>query len=145
MKKKFTLFLMAVMMSFSAMCFASHGTDLDAEEKIVDQFFAGKDYNKIVASLEPALAKDLTADRYKEIFADMEKTLGKLTQKDLRVFRVFEDGHILSYAAKYEKAPAMEIDVVFKKDKGKLIMADFRVLDPAAQNQEPANSEAEKK
>ena len=144
MKKKFVLFIMAVMMSFSAMCFASHGTDLDAEEKVVDQFFAGKDYNKIVALLAPELAKDLTADRYKEIFAEMEKGLGKLQQKDLRMYRVFDDGHILSYAAKYEKAQAMLIDVVFKNEKGKLLMADFRVVDPTAQA--PANNtEAEKK
>ncbi|MBQ9698219.1 MAG: hypothetical protein IJ858_08770 [Acidaminococcaceae bacterium] len=143
MKKKFVLFLMAVMMSFSAMCFASHGTDLDAEEKLVDQFFAGKDYNKVVSFLDPALAKDMTADRYKSMFAEMDKTLGKMTQKDLRVYQVFEDGHILRYAAKYEKMPAMEIDVVFKNEKGKFVMVDFRVIDPNAQA--PAENGAEKK
>lgn len=143
MKKKFMLFLMAVMMSFSALCFASHGTDLDAEEKIVDQFFAGKDYNKVAALLDPELAKDLTAERYKNIFAEMEKNLGKLTRKDLRVYQIFEDGHILRYAAKYEKAPEMEIDVIVKNEKGKFVMADFRIIDPNAQA--PAANSTEKK
>ena len=71
MKKKVMLFLMAIMMSFSAMCYASYGSDLDAETKIVDQFFAGGDYKKASAFMDPSLAKDLTADRYKEMFANM--------------------------------------------------------------------------
>ena len=89
------------------------------------------------------LAKNITADKYKEMFAAIEKDLGKLVQKDLRVYQVFEDGHILRYAAKFEKAPAMEIDAVFKNVGGKLLMMDFRVLDPNAQA--PANNKAEKK
>ena len=145
MKKKFMLFLVVVMMSFSAMCFASYGTDLDAEAKIVDQFFAGGDYKKIVSFLEADLVKDLTADRYKSMFDDMNKSLGKLTEKDLRIYQVFPDGHILRYAAKFEKAAVMEIDVVFKKTNGKLTMADFRVIDPNAPASDPTEKETKKK
>ena len=145
MKKKFMLFLMAVMMSFSAMCFASYGTDLDAENKIVDQFFAGGDYKKVSAFMDPALAKDFTADKYKEMFADIDKNLGKMTQKDLRVYQVFEDGHILRYAAKFEKGAVMELDVVFKGANGKFTMMDFRLVDPNAQAPAPADNKAEKK
>ena len=143
MKKKVMLFLMAVMMSLSAMCYASYGSDLDAEAKMVDQFFAGGDYKKIASFMEADLAKDLTADRYKTIFDDINKNLGKLVQKDLRIYQVFPDGHILRYAAKFEKAPEMEIDVVFKSANGKLAMADFRVIDPNAPV--PAEKEAAKK
>ena len=92
MKKRFMLFLMAVMMSFSAMCYASYGSDLDAEAKVVDQFFAGNDYKKVSAFMDPSLSKDLTADRYKEMFENMNKELGKLVQKDLRIYQVFDDG-----------------------------------------------------
>ncbi len=145
MKKKVIMFLMAVMMSFSAMCYASYGSDLDAEAKIVDQFFAGGDYKKVVGFLEADLAKDLTADRYKTIFDDMNKSLGKLVQKELRIYQVFPDGNILRYAAKFEKAAVMEIDVVFKNVNGKLVMADFRVLDPNAPATDPANNNKEKK
>ena len=143
MKKKFIMFLMTVMLSFSAVCFASYGTDLDAETKAVDQFFAGTDYKKAAAIMDADLAKNLTADKYKDMFASMEKDLGKLVQKDLRVYQVFPDGHILRYAAKFEKAAQMEIDAVFKNVGGKLLMMDFRVLDPNAQA--PAANQAEKK
>ena len=86
MKKKVMLFLMAIMMSFSAMCYASYGSDLDAETKIVDQFFAGGDYKKASAFMDPSLAKDLTADRYKEMFANMNKvTNGKFSIMNFRV------------------------------------------------------------
>lgn len=44
--KKILLLVMAMMLSFSAMCFASDGADLDAEAKIMDQFLSGKDYKK---------------------------------------------------------------------------------------------------
>ena len=143
MKKKVMLFLMAVMMSFSAMCYASYGTDLDAEAKIVDQFFAGGDYKKITGFLEADLAKDLTADRYKTMFEDMNKSIGKLVEKELRIYQVFPDGHILRYAAKFEKAAVMEIDVVFKTANGKPSIANFSLYDPNAQA--PAEKEAEKK
>ncbi len=143
MKKKFMLFLMAVMVSVSAVCFASYGTDLDAETKIVDQFFTGKDYNKVVSLLDPALAKDLTAERYNNMFAEMNKDLGKMTSKDLRIYRVFEDGHILSYAANFEKGKTMALDVVFKAEKNKFSIVDFRIFDPNAQA--PADNGAEKK
>ena len=145
MKKKFMLFLVAVMMSFSAMCFASYGTDLDAEAKIVDQFFAGGDYKKASAFMDPSLSKDLTADRYKEMFDNMNKELGKMVKKDLRVYQVFDDGHILVYAAKFEKGAVMELDVAFKTVGGKPSMMNFRLVDPNAQAQAPAGKGAEKK
>ena len=143
MKKKFVMFLMAAMLSFSAVCFASYGSDLDMEVKAVDQFFSGGDYKKVVNIMDPDLAKNLPADRYKSLFDDMNKNLGKLMQKDLRVYQVYPDGHILRYAAKFEKAAEMEIDVVFKNTNGKLTMADFRVVDPNAQA--PAENKEAKK
>ena len=136
---------MAVMMSFSAMCYASYGSDLDAETKVVDQFFAGGDYKKVSALMDPSLSKDLTADRYKEMFDNMNKELGKMTQKDLRIYQVFNDGHILIYAVKFEKGAVMELDVAFKTVNGKPSIMNFRVIDPNAQDQAPAQKEAAKK
>ena len=145
MKKKFMLFLVAIMMSFSAVCFASYGSDLDAEAKVVDQFFAGGDYKKASAFMDPSLSKDLTADRYKEMFDNMNKELGKMVKKDLRIYQVFDDGHILIYAAKFEKGAVMELDVAFKTVGGKPSMMNFRLVDPNAQAQAPADKGAEKK
>ena len=145
MKKKVMLFLMAVMMRFSAMCYASYGSDLDAETKVVDQFFAGGDYKKVSALMDPSLSKDLTADRYKEMFDNMNKELGKMTQKNLRIYQVFDDGHLLIYAVKYEKGAVMELDVAFKTVNGKPSIMNFRIIDPNAQAQAPAQKEAAKK
>ena len=91
MKKKVMLFLMAIMMSFSAMCYASYGSDLDAET----------------------------------------------------VYQVFSDGHVLVYAAKFEKGAVMELDVAFKVTNGKFSIMNFRVVDPNAQA--PAENNAAKK
>jgi hypothetical protein len=143
MKKKFIMLLMTVMLSFSAVCFASYGSDLDAETKMVDQFFAGGDYKKIVNFLDPELTKELTAERYKTVFEDMNNGLGKMIRKDLRVYQIFPDGHILRYEAKFEKKPEIEIDVVFKNANGKLTFGDFRIIEP--NTQAPADNNAAKK
>ena len=95
------------------------------------------------AFMDPSLAKDLTADRYKEMFANMNKELGKMVQKDLRVYQVFSDGHVLVYAAKFEKGAVMELDVAFKVTNGKFSIMNFRVVDPNAQA--PAENNAAKK
>ena len=104
---------------------------------------AGGDYKKASAFMDPSLAKDLTADRYKEMFANMNKELGKMVQKDLRVYQVFSDGHVLVYAAKFEKGAVMELDVAFKVTNGKFSIMNFRVVDPNAQA--PAENNAAKK
>lgn len=141
--KKVLLLLMAMMMSFSALCFASNGSDLDAEAKIVDQFLTGKDYNKVVGHMDPEWSKNFSEEQYKNMFASMEKDMGKLKEKDLRVFQVIKDGNVLRYAAKYEKAPLMEIIAVFKNVNGKISMMQFMVLDPNEQtNQQQGQTSA---
>lgn len=138
--KKILLLVMAMMLSFSAMCFASDGTDLDAEAKIMDQFLSGKDYKKVVGYMDPEWAKNFSEEQYKNMFASMDKELGKLVEKDLRVFQMIKDGNILRYAAKYEKAPLMEMIAVFKNVNGKITMLQFMVLDPnEGQNKEQEN------
>jgi hypothetical protein len=145
MKKKVMLFLMTVLMSFSAMCYASYGSDLDAETKVVDQFFASRDYKKIVGLMDPELAKELPADRYKTQFGEIDKELGKMTQKDLLGYRLLKDMHVLIYAAKFEKGAVLELDVFFKTVNGKPLMANFSLYDPNAQAQAQAPAGAEKK
>ena len=145
MKKKVMMFLMAVMMSFSAMCYASYGTDLDAEAKMVDQFFAGGDYKKVVNLLDPDLAKEITADRYKTMFADLDKELGKMVQKDLISYRLYKEGHVLNYAAKFDKGAVMVLEAAFKMNTGKPAMISVGFYDPNAQAQAPAQKEAAKK
>jgi len=144
MKKKFMLFLMAALMSVSAMCFASYGTDLDAENKIVDQFFAG-DYKKASAVMDPSLAKEVTEERYKSMFDSLNKDFGKIVKKDLRMYQVFPDGGVLSYITDFEKGPKMVIEAAFKNANGKFTLFNFRVFDPAAQAPAQDNKNAEKK
>ena len=145
MKKKVMLFLMAIMMSFSAMCYASYGSDLDAEAKIVDQFFASRDYKKVSSLMDPELAKDMPADRYKAQFAEIDKELGKMVQKDLIGYRLFKEVHVLSYAAKFEKGAVLELDVAFKMANGKPSMVNFSLYDPRVQAQAQDKNGAEKK
>jgi hypothetical protein len=97
--------------------------------------------------MDPSLSKDLTAERYKELFDGMNKELGKIVKKDLRIYQVLNEVHVLLYEAKFEKGPVMELGVVFKAGGGKPSMMNFRMepLDPNAQAQAPADKGAEKK
>lgn len=131
--KKVLLLLMSMLLSFSALCFASDGSDLDAEAKIVDQFLTGQEYKKVVGHMDAEWSKNFSEEQYKNMFANMEKELGKLQEKDLRIFQMIKDGNVLRYAAKYEKAPMMEIIAVFKNVNGKISMLQFMVLDPNEQ------------
>lgn len=133
--KKVLLLLMSMLLSFSALCYASDGSDLDAEARIVDQFLAGKEYKKVVGYMDPEWSKNFSEEQYKNMFASMEKDLGKLQEKDLRIFQMIKDGNVLRYAAKYEKAPLMEIIAVFKNVNGKIAMMQFMVLDPNEQSE----------
>lgn len=139
--KKVLLLLMSMLLSFSALCFASDGSDLDAEAKIVDQFLTGQEYKKVVGHMDAEWSKNFSEEQYKNMFANMEKELGKLQEKDLRIFQMIKDGNVLRYAAKYEKAPMMEIIAVFKNVNGKISMLQFMVLDP---NEQPAEEQGKK-
>lgn len=132
MKKKLTVFLTTMMLCICAVCSASDGTDLDTEEKYVNLFFAGKDYPKVAAFMDPQLAKNVTEEQYKALFERLNRDLGKLASKKLRVCQVFDDGQILHYAAAFEKAKDMRIVMGFKKEGNKITLMDFRVVDPNA-------------
>lgn len=145
MKKKFMLFLMAVMVSFSAICFASYGTDLDAETKMAEQFFTGADYKKVEVFMDAALSKEVTADKYKEIFSSVEKDLGKMVESKLRIVEKFDDADVLHYFAKYEKMQNVELVAAFKKDKSKIYLFQFGFNAPKAQAPAQEDNKAEKK
>lgn len=139
-KKQLMMFLVMALTCVSAVCFASHGTDLDAEERYVDQFMAGKDYAKVSAFMDPQLAKNVTREQYTNLFTKMNQDLGKLVKKELWAYELFDDGHVLHYVIGFEKAPVMVLDVVFKKTGDKVSMLNFRILD-AANNKKQESKE----
>ena len=145
MKKKVMLFLIAIMMSFSAMCFASYGTDLDAETKIAEQFLAGNDYKKVSAFMDSAFAKELTAEKYKEFFANVEKDVGKIVESKLRIIEKYDDADVLHYFINFEKVKNVKFVAIFKKVNSKIVLFEAAFPNPNAQAQTPADKGAEKK
>ena len=78
MKKKILLLLTAIMMSVSAICFASDGSDLDYEQKVVDIFMQGKNYNEVLKYMDPEMTKSFPPEQYKTMFSSMDKALGNM-------------------------------------------------------------------
>ena len=144
MKKCLMTLIVLVMTCVSAACFASYGTDLDTEAQYVDRFMAGKNYAKVAAFMDPQLAKNLTGEQYGSLFAKMNAELGKMVKKDLRAYELFDERHILHYALGFEKAPAMALDVAFRRTGGKITMLDFRILNLGTNTAETATQGKEK-
>ena len=78
MKKKILVLVTAVLMGFSAICFASDGTDLDYEQKAVDAFMQGKNYNEVLKYMDPEMTKSFPPEQYKTMFDYMNRDLGSL-------------------------------------------------------------------
>jgi hypothetical protein len=145
MKKKFVMFLMTVMLSFSAVCFASYGTDLDAETKMAEQFFAGNDYKKVSAFMGQDFAKALTAEKYKEFFANVEKDAGKVVGSKLRVIEKYDDADVLHYFIDFEKVKNVKFIAVFKKVDSKIVLFEAAFPNPNTEGPAQDNKGAEKK
>ncbi|XOQ52287.1 MAG: DUF3887 domain-containing protein [Succiniclasticum sp.] len=130
MKKKILVLLTAVLMSLSAICFASDGTDLDYEQKAVDVFMQGKNYNEVLKYMDPEMTKSFPPDQYKKMFDAMNKALGSMKSKRMVVYQKLNGGDVLRYRAVYEKVPVMEIIAAFRNENGKITMMDMMVLEP---------------
>lgn len=58
--------------------------------------------------------------------------------------KMFDERHILHYALGFEKAPAMALDVAFRRTGGKITMLDFRILNLGTNTAETATQGKEK-
>ena len=139
MKKKILLLLTAIMMSVSAICFASDGSDLDYEQKVVDIFMQGKNYNEVLKYMDPEMTKSFPPEQYKTMFSSMDKALGNMKSKKMVVYQKLNGGDVLRYRAVYEKVPVMEIIAAFRNENGKITMMDVMVLEPETRNQNGNN------
>lgn len=139
MKKKILVLVTAVLMGFSAICFASDGTDLNYEQKAVDAFMQGKNYNEVLKYMDPEMTKSFPPEQYKTMFDYMNRDLGSLKSKRMVVYQKLNGGDVLRYRAVYEKVPVMEIIAAFRNENGKITMMDMMVMEP--EQKVPAKTE----
>ena len=142
MKKILMLVTMIMMLAVSAVCSASNGKVLDAEEAIVDKFINGGNYKAVTSMMTEDMQKNWDEKAYNNLHAQLAKDFGKLTTNQLIVVEKHNGADVLLYQVAAEKKPAARFVYLFKLNGEKPLLNDFSVMLP--QQKEAAKEEAKK-
>lgn len=142
MKKILMLVTMIMMLAVSAICSASNGKVLDAEEVIVDKFINGGNYKAVTSMMTEDMQKNWDEKAYNNLHAQLVKDFGKLTTNQLMVVEKHNGADVLLYHVVAEKMPAARFIYLFKLNGEKPMLNDFSVMLP--QKKEAAKEEAKK-
>ena len=137
MKKILMLVTMIMMLAVSAVCSASNGKVLDAEEVIVDKFIKA-----VTSMMTEDMQKNWDEKAYNNLHAQLAKDFGKLTTNQLLVVEKHNGADVLLYQVVAEKKPAARFVYLFKLNGEKPLLHDFSVMLP--QQKEAAKEEAKK-
>lgn len=130
MKKVLMLVTMIMMLAFSAVCSASNGKVLDAEEVLIGKFLAGGNYKAVSAVMTPEMQKNWDEKAYTNFQSTLAKDFGKLTTNQLIVVEKHKDADVLIYQVTTEKVPAVRFAYIFKVEREKPLLNDFYMLFP---------------
>ena len=142
MKKILMLVTMVMMLAFSAVCSASNGKVLDAEEALVAKFLAGGNYKTVSVVMTPEMQKNWDEKAYSNFQETLAKDFGKLNTNQLIVVEKHKDADVLLYQVAAEKIPAARFVYLFKLNGEKPLLNDFSVMLPQKKDEAAA---AEKK
>lgn len=130
MKKMLMMVVMVMMLAFSAVCSASNGSVLDAQEKIVKNFLSGSNFKSVASVMNDEMKKNWDEKTYNNFKAQIAKDFGKINANDLILVEKHKDADILLYQVTSEKIPAARFVFLFQVVKEKPLLADFNVMLP---------------
>lgn len=130
MKKMLMMVVMVLTLAFSAVCSASNGSLLDAQEKIVGNFLKGTNYKSVSALMNDDMKKNWDAKTYNNFKEQIAKDFGKINTQDLILVEKHKNADILLYQVTSEKVPAARFVFLFQVEKEKPMLADFNVMLP---------------
>ena len=81
--KKILLIVMMLVMCVSSACFASDGSVLDAEAKMVDQFLNASSYKNVSSILSADMKANFDETKFNEYKASITNDLGAYKEKQL--------------------------------------------------------------
>ena len=127
---------MVLVLGFSAICSASNGKVLDAEEAMVNKFLAASNYSAVTSMM----TEDFTEEVFKNFKEQMDKNFGAVSEKRLVVIEKGADADILRYSMKFAKQPEAMMSFLFAVKNEKPLLGDFGIALP----QKEENKEAAK-
>lgn len=121
---------MVMMLAISAICSASNGTVLDAEENIASRFLTGGNYKAVTSLMTADMQKNWDESSYNNFQAQIAKDFGKITTNQLIVVEKHKDADVLLYQVASEKIPAARFVYLFLLNGEKPLLSDFSVMLP---------------
>lgn len=91
---------MVLVLGFSAICSASNGKVLDAEEAMVNKFLAASNYSAVTSMMTDGMKKDFTEEVFKNFKEQMDKNFGAFS---IYLRFVFPDLPLLLHGVKKGK------------------------------------------
>lgn len=130
MKKIVMMVVMVMMLAISAVCSASNGKVLDAEEAMVNKFISGSNYKAVSDVMSDEMKKNWDEKAYTNFKEQIEKDFGKITTNQLVVVEKHKEADILLYQVVSEKVPAARFVFLFVVKGEKPVLNDFSVMLP---------------
>ncbi len=139
MKKIVLMLTMVFMLAFSAVCSASNGKVLDAEETIINKFLSATKYSAITSMMTEDMQKDFNEETFNNFREQLDKNFGKLNEKQLFLVEKGKDVDVLRYQSSFALVPEAQFVFMFKVENEKPLLAKFALALPpkedAAQEQ----------
>lgn len=139
MKKIILMLAMVMVMAFSAVCSASNGKVLDAEEGIAAKFLNGANYNAVVSVMSDEMKKNWDEKSYANFKEELNKNFGKISTNQLIVLEKHDGADLLLYQVASEKIPAARFVYLFSVQGEKPLLSDFRIMLPQVKKEEAEN------
>ena len=114
MKKILMLVTMVMMLAFSAVCSASNGKVLDAEEALAAKFLTAGNYKAVSALMTPEMQKNWDEKAYSNFQSTLANDFGKVNTNQLIVVEKHKNADVLLYQVAAEKVPAARFVYLFK-------------------------------
>ena len=135
--KKILLIVMMLVMCVSSACFASDGSVLDAEAKMVDQFLNASSYKNVSSILSADMKANFDETKFNEYKASITNDLGAYKEKQLVNLIKRPGVDRVVYGAGFEKGQVMMVIADFAVDgKEKPLLLNIAIVPPQPANEE---------
>ena len=128
--KKILLMVMMLVMCVSSACFASDGSVLDAEAKIVDQFLNASSYKNVSSILSDDMKANFDEAKFNEYKASITKDLGNYKEKQLVNLIKRPGVDRLVYGAGFDSNKVMMVIADFAVTNEKPLLLNIAIVPP---------------
>ncbi len=134
--KKILLIVMMLVMTVSSACFASDGSVLDAEAKMVDQFLTASSYTNVSSILSADMKANFDETKFNEYKASITKDLGAYKEKQLVNLIKRPGVDRLVYGAGFEGDKVMMVIADFAVKNEKPLLLNIAIVPPQPANEQ---------